>query len=97
MIDDLLREWENGYSLVLCIKRSSEENQLLFWLRTRYYRLAESGVLAPRERVELIDGTIVPMSPQNLPHSTAILLGTMMLTGRAMVGSRSILSSATYQ
>ncbi len=42
MIHDLLREWENGYSLVLCIKRSSEENQLMFWLRTRYYRLAES-------------------------------------------------------
>jgi glycosyltransferase involved in cell wall biosynthesis len=41
MIHDLLREWESGFAMVLCIKRSSEENQLMFWLRTRYYRLAE--------------------------------------------------------
>jgi glycosyltransferase involved in cell wall biosynthesis len=39
MIADLVREWENGYSMVLCIKRSSEENSLMFWIRKRYYRL----------------------------------------------------------
>jgi glycosyltransferase involved in cell wall biosynthesis len=39
MIADMLREWENGYSMVLGIKRSSEENGLMFWVRQRYYRL----------------------------------------------------------
>ncbi len=39
MIADLIREWENGYSMVLGIKRSSEENPLMFWIRKRYYRL----------------------------------------------------------
>jgi glycosyltransferase involved in cell wall biosynthesis len=39
MIADLVREWENGYSMVLGIKRSSEENGLMFWARKRYYRL----------------------------------------------------------
>lgn len=39
MIADLVREWENGYSMVLAIKRTSEENRLMFWVRKRYYRL----------------------------------------------------------
>lgn len=39
--------------------------------RAEYYKMAETGVLARGERVELIDGEIVPMSPQNLPHSLA--------------------------
>ncbi len=41
MIPQLLREWENGFFMVLCIKRTSQENGLMFWLRTRYYKLAE--------------------------------------------------------
>jgi glycosyltransferase involved in cell wall biosynthesis len=39
MIADMIREWENGYSMVLGIKRTSEENPLMFWVRKRYYRL----------------------------------------------------------
>ena len=39
MIADMVREWENGYSMVLGIKRSSGENPLMFWIRKRYYRL----------------------------------------------------------
>ncbi|HMD72098.1 MAG TPA: glycosyltransferase family 2 protein [Bryobacteraceae bacterium] len=39
MIVDLIREWENGYSMVLGIKRTSEENRLMFWIRKKYYRL----------------------------------------------------------
>ena len=39
MIPDMVRDWENGFSMVLGIKRSSEENPLMFWIRKRYYRL----------------------------------------------------------
>src|SRR5580698_10926286 len=39
LIADMVREWEKGYSMVLAIKRSSEENGLMFWVRKRYYRL----------------------------------------------------------
>jgi polyisoprenyl-phosphate glycosyltransferase len=39
MIPDLIREWENGNSMVLAIKRASEENPLMFWVRKKYYRL----------------------------------------------------------
>ena len=47
--------------------------------RKEYYRMAEAGVLARGERVELIDGEIVPMSPQNLPHSVALGKCNMLL------------------
>jgi glycosyltransferase involved in cell wall biosynthesis len=39
MIVDMVREWERGYSMVLGIKRTSEENPLMFWIRGKYYRL----------------------------------------------------------
>lgn len=39
MIPDMIREWENGASMVLGIKRTSQENPLMFWIRKRYYRL----------------------------------------------------------
>ena len=42
MIPTLVREWEAGAKMVLCIKRSSEEPGLMFWLRKQYYRAAES-------------------------------------------------------
>jgi glycosyltransferase involved in cell wall biosynthesis len=41
MIPQLIREWEAGAMSVLCIKRTSEEASLMFWLRKQYYRLAE--------------------------------------------------------
>jgi polyisoprenyl-phosphate glycosyltransferase len=39
LIPDLVREWEKGYSMVLCIKRTSGENPLMFRIRKVYYRL----------------------------------------------------------
>jgi glycosyltransferase involved in cell wall biosynthesis len=41
MIIDLIREWEHGAFCVLGIKRTSEENSLMFWARKQYYRIAE--------------------------------------------------------
>jgi glycosyltransferase involved in cell wall biosynthesis len=34
-----LQEWEAGYRVVLGIKNTSEESKLMYWVRTRYYRL----------------------------------------------------------
>jgi polyisoprenyl-phosphate glycosyltransferase len=39
MITEMIRQWEAGYSMVLGIKRSSEENPLMFWVRRKYYRM----------------------------------------------------------
>jgi glycosyltransferase involved in cell wall biosynthesis len=37
MIPEMIARWEEGYSMVLCIKRSSEEPGLMFWIRKKYY------------------------------------------------------------
>lgn len=37
-----------------------------------YHRLSEIGILGERERVELIEGEIVPKSPHNPKHSEAL-------------------------
>jgi glycosyltransferase involved in cell wall biosynthesis len=41
MIIDMVRAWENGAYCVLGIKRTSEENSVMFWARKQYYKLAE--------------------------------------------------------
>ena len=41
MIPQMVRAWEAGAAAVLCIKRSSMEAGLLFWMRRQYYRLTE--------------------------------------------------------
>jgi polyisoprenyl-phosphate glycosyltransferase len=35
----MIREWEKGAPAVIGIKTSSEEHKLMYWLRTRYYRM----------------------------------------------------------
>lgn len=37
-----------------------------------YYRMAEVGILGPDERVELLEGEIVPMNPIGSPHAWCV-------------------------
>jgi glycosyltransferase involved in cell wall biosynthesis len=39
MIADLVQKWEEGFPIVLCIKNVSDENKLMYWIRTQYYQL----------------------------------------------------------
>jgi glycosyltransferase involved in cell wall biosynthesis len=39
LLRKMIEEWEKGIPVVVAIKRTSEENGIMFWLRTRYYRL----------------------------------------------------------
>src|SRR5436190_457719 len=41
LIPEMIAKWEEGYSMVLCIKKSSEENPLMFWIRKQYYQLVQ--------------------------------------------------------
>ncbi len=44
------------------------------WTRAAYDRMIEAGVFQPEDRVQLIDGDIIEMSPQGSRHATAIRL-----------------------
>ena len=35
-------------------------------------RMSDAGILDPRERVELVDGVLVTMSPERLPHALVV-------------------------
>jgi len=48
--------------------------QVRLWTRQEYERMAAQGLFAPEERVELIEGEIVAMTPQGSLHMTAIML-----------------------
>jgi len=39
LIADFIREWEKGVPVVIGIKKTSDENELVRWLRSQYYRL----------------------------------------------------------
>jgi Uma2 family endonuclease len=55
-----------------------------------YHRLGEAGILAPTERVELIHGEIVVMSPIGSPHAGHVRRLTALF-GRAL-GDEAVLS-----
>jgi Uma2 family endonuclease len=44
------------------------------WTRLEYEKMGEAGVFQPGERVELIDGEILEMTPQKSPHAAAVTL-----------------------
>lgn len=60
------------------------EIEIRRWTREEYHRMAESGVLSPDERVELIDGEIFRVMPQGNLHPVAIRLAAEAL--RAALG-----------
>lgn len=50
------------------------------WNRETYYRMGEQGIFAPDERVELIEGEIHQLIPQNKKHAQMVTRLTMLLT-----------------
>ena len=54
MIPQFVHEWENGYKIVIGIKKSSQENKLMYWLRGCYYKLIKK--LSDVEQIEQFTG-----------------------------------------
>lgn len=54
-------------------------NDVHRWTREEYERMAVKGFFAPDARVELIDGIVYDMSPQNGPHASAVHRGLRSL------------------
>ena len=46
MIVELVHKWEEGYPVVITVKAASDESGLMFWMRKKYYRVANrlSGI-----------------------------------------------------
>src|SRR5208283_1472880 len=46
MIVDMIHKWEEGYPVVICLKVTSGESGLMFWIRKQYYKFVKrlSGI-----------------------------------------------------
>ncbi len=47
--------------------------------RQRYEQMVAAGIFQPEDKVELLNGQVVPMSPQSAEHANAIRRLTMLL------------------
>ncbi|MBA3923207.1 MAG: Uma2 family endonuclease [Nostocaceae cyanobacterium] len=56
------------------------------WTVAEYHQMIETGILSPDERIELIEGKIIEMSPQGPPHATTTGCVSEYLT--QLLGSR---------
>ncbi|GBU22825.1 hypothetical protein R80B4_02737 [Fibrobacteres bacterium R8-0-B4] len=54
LIPTLVKEWENGYKIVSCIKTSSRENKFMRFLRTVYYKIIKK--MSDTEQIEHFTG-----------------------------------------
>ena len=54
MVPGFVKEWESGYKIVIGIKKSSQENKLMYWLRGCYYKLIKK--LSNVEQIEQFTG-----------------------------------------
>lgn len=54
----------------------------------RYFALVDRGELRPDDRVELLEGVVVSMAPQDAPHANAIARITALLV--PLVGTRGV-------
>jgi len=54
MIPKFIKEWENGYKLVIGIKNKSKENKLMYFLRSCYYKIIKK--LSKTEQIEHFTG-----------------------------------------
>lgn len=48
--------------------------------REEYFAMADAGILAPDDSVELINGHVVEMSPENSPHRVAMMKASRAFT-----------------
>ena len=65
-----------------------------------YYRMADAGILGPDDRVELIDGEIIQMTPIGVRHAGQVQRGNRLfataLAGRAAINVQNPLELDDY-
>jgi len=84
LIPTLVKEWENGYKVVSCIKTSSRENKILRFVRTCYYKTVKK--ISDTEQIEhftgfgLYDRTVIDVL-RNLRDPTPWIRGLVAELG----------------
>ncbi len=68
---------------------SAFEPRPRLWARAEYDRLVSAGVFGPSDRVELLEGEVIEMSPERSRHAAAVDL-TLEALRRAFSASHSI-------
>jgi glycosyltransferase involved in cell wall biosynthesis len=68
LIKDFIKKWEEGYKIVIGVKKGSEEPILLFWIRQLYYkiinRLSETELIKNFNGFGLYDRVVVEILRQ---------------------------------
>lgn len=54
MMVDFIKKWEEGYKIVIGVKKSSKENPIMFWIRRIYYNLLD--LIAETEHIKNFTG-----------------------------------------
>ncbi len=67
---------------------TTKEPSVLRWTVDRYHRLVDTGILTEDDRTELIDGSIVVMSPPGTRHANRVRLLNHILSLR--IGDRGL-------
>jgi polyisoprenyl-phosphate glycosyltransferase len=84
MIVDLVKKWEEGYQVVVAIKTGSHENQLMFGIRTLYYkvlkRLSDVNIFEDFTGFGLYDKKIIEIL-RNIPDPYPFFRGIIAELG----------------
>jgi len=65
--------------IVKVVRRERGDGDVAFrFSRQRYQQMAEAGIFQPEDKVELLNGLVVKMSPQGYNHAHAIRKLTML-------------------
>ncbi len=84
MIPKYVKEWENGYKIVIGVKKSSKENPVMYWMRGCYYKMIKK--LSDVEQIEqftgfgLYDAAFIQVM-RNLDDPTPFLRGIVAELG----------------
>lgn len=84
MIPKFVKEWENGYRIVIGIKETSKENKIMYFLRSCYYKIIKK--MSDTEQIEhftgfgLYDKSFIEVL-RNLDEPTPFLRGIVAELG----------------
>jgi Uma2 family endonuclease len=81
-------------------KNMEAETRKKLFTVDEYYRMAEAGILTPNDRVELIDGEVITMSPIGNRHAGCVAAAThafsQAFAGRTVVSVQNPLRLSDY-